>query len=136
MSYSVAGLIREYEPVGWPRDHAICPHGISVVVNAPAAFRFTSAAAPERHLEAARSLGAEVEGIGTESAGRVLADRLIELMRAAGIPNGLSDLGYAESDIPALAEGADAQQRLLAISPRPVSKGDLADLYADALRYW
>jgi alcohol dehydrogenase class IV len=136
MSYSVAGLIRTYQPAGWPTDHALCPHGLSVVVNAPAAFRFTAAGAPQRHIEAARALGAEVDGVEPEDGGRALAERLIELMRAAGIPNGLSDLGYGTDDIPALVEGAYSQQRLLAISPRPVSKGDLTELYADAMRYW
>ncbi len=57
MSYSVAGMIKDYYPEGWPKDHSMCPHGISVVVNAPAAFRFTGQALPERHWQAAQALG-------------------------------------------------------------------------------
>jgi len=136
MSYSVAGMIHGYQPDGWPRDHAMCPHGISVVVNAPAAFRFTGARAPERHLRALECLGEDSEGIDPGAAGAALADAFIAMMRAAGIPNGLSDLGYSETDIPRLAEGAYRQQRLLTLAPREVEKHDLETLYADAMHYW
>ena len=71
-----------------------------------------------------------------EDGGQALSGRMVELMRAAGIPNGLTDLGYDAGDMAALAEGAFAQQRLLAIAPCPVSKEDLANLYVDAMRYW
>ena len=136
MSYSVAGMIRDYRPAGWPEDHALCPHGISVVVNAPAAFRFTGPAAPERHLAAAAALGAEAEGVADDNAGELLARTLAGMMRATGIPNGLAALGYHEEDIPGLAAGAHAQQRLLATAPLPVARADLERLYADAMRYW
>lgn len=136
MSYSVAGLIKDYYPQGWPQDHSMCPHGISVVVNAPAAFRFTAEALPERHWEAAQALGADMAGVDTNRGGEALASRMIELMRECGIPNGLSALGYSEADIPALVEGAYKQQRLLVNSPRDVSKSDLADLYRNAMVYW
>ena len=136
MSYSVAGMIRDYRPEGWPQDHALCPHGISVVVNAPAAFRFTGPAAPQRHLTAAAALGADTGGVAPNNAGALLADTMAAMMRETGIPNGLSDLGYGAADIPGLAKGAFAQQRLLSIAPLPVAIGDLEALYADAMRYW
>ncbi len=136
MSYSVAGMIRDYHPVGWPADHALCPHGISVVVNAPAAFRFTGPAAPQRHLRAAQALGAAVDDAQLDDAGHILATTLESMMRETGIPNGLQDLGYTENDIPALVRGAYAQQRLLAIAPRKIGTADLAALYSDAMRYW
>ncbi|MCR9255374.1 MAG: iron-containing alcohol dehydrogenase [Alphaproteobacteria bacterium] len=135
MSYSVAGMIRDYQPEGWPAGHDLCPHGISVVVNAPAAFRFTADANPDRHLTAAEALGADTSG-GANNAGAILADRMIALMKEAGIPNGLSDLNYDEADIPGLVKGAIAQQRLLVGSPKSVTENDLADLYRDAMRYW
>lgn len=140
MSYSVAGMIRDYRPAGWPSDHALCPHGISVVVNAPAAFRFTAGAGPQRHLEAAAALvehsGEDLNNVVDADAGDVLADRLIGLMRAADIPNGLSALGYTDSDLPGLVRGAAQQQRLLTIAPRSVGEDDLATLYREAMRYW
>lgn len=135
MSYSVAGMIRNYQPEGWPSDHAMCPHGISVVVNAPAAFRWTAPTSPKRHLQVAKALGARVEAASEEDAGQLLADRLIELMRATGIPMGLESLGYRPDDVPQLVEGAKQQARLLRQAPCEVSWEDLARLYQDAMNY-
>jgi alcohol dehydrogenase class IV len=81
-------------------------------------------------------LGADVAGARPEDAGRILADAFISLMRATGLPSGIAALGYGEADVPALAEGAFAQQRPLVMAPRTVSKQDLEGLYRDALRYW
>lgn len=135
MSYSVAGMIRDYQPAGWPSHKAMCPHGISVVVNAPAAFRFTAKAHPERHRTVAEALGANVNGVPASEGGEVLATRLIELMRAAGIPMGLSELGYGPDDIPQLVAGAEKQARLLRQSPCEVTAHDLEQLYRDAMQY-
>ncbi|MCP5371432.1 MAG: iron-containing alcohol dehydrogenase [Hyphomicrobiales bacterium] len=136
MSYSVAGLNHSFVATGYEDDNPMVPHGISVVLNAPAAFRFTAPVAPERHLEVAAALGADTSGVGEDAAGALLADTLIAMMKATGIPNGLADLGYGEGDIPALVKGAQQQQRLLVVSPRPVETADLEGLYRDALRYW
>jgi len=136
MSYSVAGMIRDYHPEGWPGNAPICPHGLSVVINAPAAFRYTATGDPERHLAVAEALGADMAGAGPADAGALLSGRLMELMRMAGLPNGLGGMNFRDEDIPGLVDGAMAQQRLLVLAPRPVGKGELAALYADAMTYW
>ena len=136
MSYSVAGMNHRFTARGYEKANPMVPHGISVVLNAPAAFRFTGAAEPERHLRAAEALGAEVRDVSPADGGAVLAARLIAMMRATHLPNGLSALGYGTADIPDLVRGAMAQQRLLTIAPRPVTEEDLRGLYADAMTYW
>jgi hydroxyacid-oxoacid transhydrogenase len=136
MAYSVAGLIRDYRPDGYPKEEAICPHGISVIVDAPSVVRFTAPASPARHLEAATLLGADASDAGEENAGEVLAERIIEMMRDTDMPNGISALGYGDAYIAALAQGAYAQQRLLANSPLPVDENDLQTLYRGAASYW
>jgi len=136
MSYAVAGLDHTFRAKGYDKADPMVPHGISVVVNAPAAFRFTAEAAPERHLDVAAALGADTAGAAPDDAGDVLAERLMSMMRETGIPNGLQEIGYRDNDVPALVQGAFPQQRLLVMAPRPVSEDDLADLFRAAMRYW
>jgi hydroxyacid-oxoacid transhydrogenase len=137
MSYPVAGLIRDYMPAGYAGvDHALAPHGISVILNAPAVFRFTARACPARHLKAAAILGARVDGANENDAGDILADELRRLMRDLNVPNGLRDLGYSSSDIPALVEGTLPQHRVTKLSPRPASAEDLAKLFEESMRCW
>lgn len=136
MSYAVAGLVRDFRVPDYPDDHAMVPHGMSVIVNAPAVFRFTAGACPERHLEVARWLGAESGDAGQSEAGEVLAERLECLMRHARFPGGLAAIGYAESDLDALTEGALPQQRLLCNAPLAVDRAVLKELFRSALSYW
>ena len=136
MSYSVATLRHEYVASGYEQRDPMVPHGIAVVINAPAAFRFTAQANPARHLEAAAAMGADVAGALPEDAGEILAQAFMRLMRETGLPSGIAALGYTERDVTALAEGAYAQQRPLVMAPRSVSKEDLEGLYRNALRYW
>jgi hydroxyacid-oxoacid transhydrogenase len=136
MAYAVAGLVRDFHPAGYPPDEPLVPHGMSVIVNAPAVFRFTAQASPQRHTEAARLLGADTRDAGPDDAGEVLATEIIRIMRAVGMPNGLSGVGYTDHDIAALTEGAYPQQRLLQNAPREMSKPVLADLFGHAMRYW
>ena len=120
-AYPIAGLKHEYPPPGYPDDHPFVPHGISVIVTAPAAFAFTYEADPERHRRAAELLG------GTD-----LPETLAALMDDLDVPC-LSDLGYSEADIPDLVEGAMAQERLLAVAPRDVGPADVAKILQSAL---
>ncbi|MGE4219552.1 MAG: hydroxyacid-oxoacid transhydrogenase [Alphaproteobacteria bacterium] len=136
MAYAVAGLVRDYKPEGWPSNQAMVPHGFSVIVNAPAVFRFTGPACPDRHMMAAEAMGADTRGADPKDGGAILADRLVHLMRATGVPNGLRGVGYDEADVPALVDRAYPQQRLLVNGPRPVEREDLAQLFRDSMRYW
>jgi hydroxyacid-oxoacid transhydrogenase len=136
MSYAVAGQVRDYHPEGYPGAEPMVPHGMSVILNAPAVFRATAATNPHRHLEAARHLGAEVAGADDADAGDVLAERVITIMRTVGIPNGLSAVGYTDADCGRLAEGAWPQQRLLQNAPVDSDEAMLAEMFTNALRYW
>ena len=136
MAYSVAGMIRDYRPEGYPNEVPICPHGISVIVDVPSVVRFTAPAMPARHLEIAALLGADLCGAAEDDAGEVLAEHIIRMMRDTAMPNGIEELGYGEGDIEGLAEGAFAQQRLLSNSPVAVGMTELAGLYRGAGRYW
>ena len=42
MSYPVSGNVRNYLAPGYVPDHPLVPHGVSVILNAPAVFRFTA----------------------------------------------------------------------------------------------
>jgi hydroxyacid-oxoacid transhydrogenase len=136
MAYPVAGGVRQYRAPGYPADHALVPHGFSVILNAPAVFTFTGQASPERHLEAAAALGADVSRCRKEDAGRALADRVTWFMRRLNVPNGLAGVGYSSSDIPALIEGTLAQERLTKLSPRPANADALAEIFENAMTCW
>ncbi len=136
MSYPVSGMVRDFRPEGFPADHPIVPHGMSVILNAPAVFRFTAEACPDRHLIAADILGADVSRAKPEDAGKILSDRLVAIMQRLKIPNGLRAVGYSKSDIPALVQGTLPQARVTKLSPRPVDESDLAHLFEEALQGW
>ena len=136
MSYSVSGMIRDYTVEGYPEDHTIVPHGMSVVLNAPAVFRYTAPANPERHLKAAEFMGVDVSGADPMDSGDILANAIIELIQKIHIPNGLRSLGYNESDSRTLAKGAMPQHRVINLSPRPVTENDLTQIFMDSMTLW
>ena len=136
MSYPVSGMVRNYRPEGYPKDHSLVPHGMAVVLNAPAAFRFMATSCPERYLQVAEALGADTSRTRLQDAGKVVADRVIDLMKRLHIPNGLSAIGYTRADIPRLVEGTLPQHRVIKLSPRPAGAEELAAIFEDALIYW
>ena len=66
----------------------------------------------------------------------MLASRVIELMRATAMPNGLAALGFDDRHIGALATGAEPQYRVIRNAPKDVGRGDLEALFRAALSYW
>ncbi len=131
--YPIAGRVREFRPQDYDVDEPLVPHGTSVALTAPEAFRFTYEASPGRHLEAATLL-APVSGHRADA--DALPAALIQLMRDVGIPNGIGAVGYGEDDVADLVEGSLKQQRLLATAPRPVDADALAGIFRRSISLW
>lgn len=130
----VSGLVSDYYAEGWPRDHALVPHGFAVIVNSPSVFRFMGPVCPDRHAEAARTLGviAEVD----KEPGEILADGIIDIMRVLDVPNGLVGLGYTADDLDVLTEKGWLQRRVVDNAARPITKEEMRSIFAGALSYW
>ena len=134
MAYAVAGRVRAYAPAGYPTA-PIVPHGIAVAITAPSVFDRFGGFCPERHLDAACMLGAETRGAALADGGHLLAERVIQLSRAIGLPDGLAGVGYTAADIDDLIAGTLPQQRLLANAPCEIDATCLRDLFTGALTY-
>lgn len=136
MSYPVSGMVRDYVPEGYFVKHPIIPHGMAVVLNAPAVFRFTAPVNPECHLYAAQLMGVDVSKANPEDAGEVLASAITDLMRRAGVPNGLGAVGYGPDDVPELVAGTMPQHRVTKLCPRSFDEADLEQLFLDSMTCW
>jgi alcohol dehydrogenase class IV len=133
-AYPIAGRVKDFHPEGYLDEEPIVPHGMSVSLTAPEAFRFTFEAAPDRHIRAAELLDPGADK--PNDLGEYLPGVLTRLMRDIGIPNGIGGVGYTESDVPDLVEGAMKQQRLLATSPRPVDEEAAAAILRRSVENW
>ena len=136
LSYAVSGLTQNWHVPGYPEGKTLVPHGMAVVLNNPSVWRYTAPCCPERHLHGAHCLGANTQDAGPADAGEVLAGRVIELMRATEMPNGLAALGFDDTHLAALAAGAEPQYRVIKNAPKDVSRDDLTTLFRAALSYW
>jgi alcohol dehydrogenase class IV len=136
LSYAVSGLIKDWHVPGYPDDKSLLPHGMSVVLNNPSVWRATAPTHPERHLRCAEALGASTQSATPDDAGEILAGRVIEMMRATNMPNGIAALGFGEAQLDALAKGAEPQYRVMKNAPIDVDHDVLTKLFRAALRYW
>lgn len=133
-AYPIAGQVKDFHPEGYPAGEAMIPHGMSVSLTAPEAFRFTFEASPERHIRAAELLAPGANRPSDMS--QFLPNVLAQLMRDIDIPNGVAAVGFEQADVAQLVEGTLKQQRLLATSPRPVTEEDLAGIFTRSMTLW
>ncbi len=130
MSYPVAKLVRAFRPEEWGGGKALVPHGMAVAVNAPAALRWLARAVPDRFRPVAAALGiADPQ----RHPGDAIAAALLSLMRQTGIPFNLTQLGFGEGDVAALASGALEQKRLIDNFPSELSRGDMEAIFRESL---
>jgi hydroxyacid-oxoacid transhydrogenase len=133
-AYPIAGMVKDYRPAGYPQEEPMVPHGQSVSLTAPEAFRFSFDSAPERHLRAAELLDPRADKANDPR--EQLPTVLISLMRDIGIPNGIGGVGYTEADVPDLVPGTMKQQRLLATCPKTPTEDDIADILTKSVENW
>ena len=133
-AYPIAGMVRGYHPAGYLGDEPMVPHGQSVSLTAPEAFRFTFDAAPERHVRCAQLLDPRADRPDDDR--HYLPDVLVQLMRDIDIPNGIGGVGYTEDDVADLVPGTMKQQRLLSTCPRDVDEDDIAGILTRSVSNW
>jgi alcohol dehydrogenase len=93
-------------------------HGVAIGLMLPHVIRFNGTVAGEWY----RRLYGSAER---------LAERVAELVRAAGLPTRLKDCGVAESILPLLSDEAN-QQWTARFNPRPVTEKEILGLYQAA----
>ncbi|WP_456698024.1 hydroxyacid-oxoacid transhydrogenase [Aeromicrobium sp. P5_D10] len=133
-AYPIAGQVRDFRPADYDVDHAMVPHGMAVSLTAPAAFRFTFSASPERHVRAAELLAPDA--VRPDDPADFLPQVLAGIMRDVGIPSGIAEVGFGTSDIDSLVEGTMKQQRLLATAPLVVTEDDVATILNNSIENW
>ena len=135
-SYGVTNLMHDVVTEDYPVPSPFVPHGISVILTSPSVFRFTAEGAPQRHLEAAVCLGADADDATAADAGEVVANRIVELMRATEMPNGLQGIGFSADNAVALADAVMHQRRAIGNAPRQTTHADAAEIFKNAMTYW
>ena len=90
----------------------------------------------QKCTNAAGFMGVDTQDVGKQEVGEVLAQRIIELMRATHMPNGITELGFTQDDVKALSASSIRQKRAIANAPRVADLGDMESIYTSALKYW
>ena len=133
-AYPIAGQVRDFRPADYDADHAMVPHGMAVSLTAPAAFRFTFDASPERHVRAAELL--DPGATRPDDPAEFLPQVLSSIMRDVGIPAGIGAVGFGQNDVDSLVAGTMKQQRLLATAPLEVAEDDVATILDQSIELW
>jgi len=106
-------------------------HGLAIGIMLPHVLRFNAeSAVGDLYDELTEEVGLRNGQPG--SAAEILAVRIGELMRLAGLPTRLGACGVSDGILPLLAEEAN-QQWTARFNPRPVGEADLLGLYQAAL---
>jgi len=116
-------------PVG-ARFHVA--HGLSNALVLPHVLRFNAPAAASHYSELSSILAPGASG-SDEVRALALVDALSQLTAELGLETRLSQVDIGEKDLPALAEDAMKQTRLLVNNPREMTYANALAIYREAL---
>lgn len=109
------------------------PHGLSNALVLPHVLRHNLSSAEGRYAALARIIDPLLSAQDDQEAAGMLIDSLVSLSTNSSMPQRLTDVGVAHSDLPKLAEAAMQQTRLLSNNPCPITLSDALNIYEAAL---
>lgn len=126
----VAGVHALAYPLG---GHFHVPHGLSNALMLPHVLGHNMQAAMPLYAELGQILDPALEAVGSQAQAQGLVNMMSRLSREAGLPQRLSEVGVASTDLDLMAREAMKQERLLVNNPCPITEADARRLYEAAL---
>ena len=114
-------------------DTVHTPHGVGCGLFLPYVMRWTTPARPRQMARIAQLLGEAGPGLEERQAADLAATAVEKLNADIGIPARLGDVGIRAEQLPAMADAAFGLKRILRVSPRSVTREDLASVLRAAL---
>ncbi|MCL6647143.1 MAG: iron-containing alcohol dehydrogenase [Chloroflexi bacterium] len=131
MGYPIAGLVRGWHPADYDFGYPLSPHGISTAIPAAYVFRYLARFDPDRFAQVAEAL--ELPAGDAAQVGERLFDYYMDLLSTLGIPLTLGEIGFGRADLERLTEGTMAQQRLIGLAPKEITREEVRRLFEEAL---
>lgn len=108
-------------------------HGISNVVNFVHTMEYIAPALLDRYVNMAEVMGEKVSGLSQYEGAMTFVKAIRRLCIGASLPVGLKSIGVDPKIVPALAETAFTDTRLLGNTPYALTTKDIGTIYTNAL---
>lgn len=108
------------------------PHGISIGLVLPQILEFNWLACEAAYASLAADVFPDLAEAPSHTRAAEFARRMTDLRAAIGLPGRLREVGIPEDALPAMAEQAMLQTRLLVNNPREVTESDALAIYRAA----
>jgi Alcohol dehydrogenase, class IV len=130
MAYPIAGMVERWYPEDYEFGYPIAPHGIATAIPAAYAFNFLALYDEERFYNVTSLFDSNVN---FGEVPEVIKESYLNLLENLRIPTTLKELGFSKENLEALVNGTMAQQRLLSLSPKNVTKKDVEKIFLEAI---
>lgn len=109
-----------------------CSHGAGNALLLPHVMRFLLPVRTDEYARVAACLGEDVAQDSPQTAAEKAVAAVERLRDACGIPARIREFGARREQLPRFAVQAHAIKRLMTLTPRPVSEGDILAIYEHA----